>query len=356
MTPKRWIIAIVSFALAIGVSVHIVLSTWPEEGGGRALLPPLAHLLALGAVSFEIITRTLKIQLSAASLRIPLSFSAAMRVVLGGDFGAAITPSRTGAEPARFLVLAEAQVPVPGIILILWAELFLEMLSLWVVCAILGLLLDGYREILWGVSAGYALLVFGLGAIGALLSRGRTAGTAPEWAKRIGLGGARWRGIQRSFRHLRSSIQALRHAHAGWATLSLLSSVVHVAFRLSILPLIVWALGAQVPLAPLVMKPLAIFYGGVIFPAPGGGGLMEVAFKLSLGGVIPAAIFPAALIWWRFYTFYLYVILGALATGRTVMRALVGNGERKDEEERDSAIGTRDPAVATESPTPKPSR
>jgi uncharacterized protein (TIRG00374 family) len=330
VTPKRWIVTVISFALAIGVSVYIILSEWPE--GGRALLPPLGHMLALGAVTFEIITRTLKIQLSAKSLRTPLSFTGAMRVVLGGDFGAAITPSRTGAEPARFLVLAEAQVPVPGIILILWAELFLEMLSLWVVCAVLGMIFDGYREILWGVSAGYALLVFGLGAIGALLSRGHKATAAPEWLTRIGLGGARWSAIQRSFQHLRSSVEALRHAHAGWASLSLLSSVVHVALRLSILPLIVWALGARVELAPLVMWPLAIFYGGVVFPAPGGGGLMEVAFKLTLGGTIPAGIFAAALIWWRFYSFYIYVLLGSLATGRTVMRALRGNGDKRQEE------------------------
>ena len=37
---------------------------------------------------------------------------------------------------------------------------------------------------------------------------------------------------------------------------------------------------------------------------------------------IPAAAFVTSLVWWRFYTFYVYVLLGALATGGTVMRAL----------------------------------
>jgi uncharacterized protein (TIRG00374 family) len=353
VTPKRWIITILSFALAIGVSVYIIASEWPATGA-RAFLPPLGHALALGAVGLEILTRTLKIRFSAASLRVPLSFSTTLRTVLGGDFGAAITPSRTGAEPARFLILAEAGTPVPGIILLLWAELFVEMLSLWIVAALLALFFDGYREILWGVAGAYALLVFGLAGIGAVLSRGGRKTHAPEWLARMGLGGKRWRAIQRSLTHLQTSVQALRHARAGYAALSLLSSVIHVGLRLAILPVIVWALRPDVELAPLVMWPLAIFYGGVVFPAPGGGGLMEVAFKLSLGNTIPPTIFGAALIWWRFYSFYLYVILGALATGQTVMRAL-RNGKKEDDEDTeplDDGDATLDPAPAAAPPRP----
>ena len=38
--------------------------------------------------------------------------------------------------------------------------------------------------------------------------------------------------------------------------------------------------------------------------------------------MIPVALFGASLVWWRFYTFYLYILLGALAAGGTVLRAL----------------------------------
>jgi hypothetical protein len=34
------------------------------------------------------------------------------------------------------------------------------------------------------------------------------------------------------------------------------------------------------------------------------------------------SVLGGALIWWRFYTFYLYIVLGALAAGNTVLRAL----------------------------------
>ena len=49
---------------------------------------------------------------------------------------------------------------------------------------------------------------------------------------------------------------------------------------------------------------------------------MEIAFRAALGGAIPVALFAAALVWWRFYTFYIYIVLGAVAAGRTVMRAV----------------------------------
>ncbi|MEO8000191.1 MAG: hypothetical protein ABI852_22265, partial [Gemmatimonadaceae bacterium] len=75
-------------------------------------------------------------------------------------------------------------------------------------------------------------------------------------------------------------------------------------------------------LAPLVLYPLALFYGGVVVPAPGGGGFIEGAFAATLQHSIPAGIFAASLIWWRFYTFYLYIVVGGLAAGDAALRAI----------------------------------
>src|SRR5919204_1782144 len=126
MSTRNWAITIVSFAAAIGVSLYVVLSSWPQQGGAAAVVPPLGHLLALAAVALEIWTRSWKIKLSGASLRIPLRFGTCVRTSLGGDFGAAITPGRTGAEPARFLILRESGTSVPDTLILLFAELFLE--------------------------------------------------------------------------------------------------------------------------------------------------------------------------------------------------------------------------------------
>jgi uncharacterized membrane protein YbhN (UPF0104 family) len=103
---------------------------------------------------------------------------------------------------------------------------------------------------------------------------------------------------------------------------SFAASALHVVSRLCILPGLVLFVAPKTPLAPLVAWPLAMQYGAAVVPAPGGGGAVELVFKETLGNVIPAEIFGAALVWWRFYTIYLYIIVGALVAGSTVMRAL----------------------------------
>jgi uncharacterized membrane protein YbhN (UPF0104 family) len=117
-------------------------------------------------------------------------------------------------------------------------------------------------------------------------------------------------------------VDSVRTARIGWLLLGLLASVAHIAARLTILPAIVLLYHPTVNAAPLVFWPLALIYGGAAVPAPAGGGVLEVAFKAVLGDTIPSAIFGAALIWWRFYTFYIYLPLGALAAGHLVLRAM----------------------------------
>jgi hypothetical protein len=331
----RWTFAIVSFAAAVGASVYIIWSTWPAEGA-RVTLPPLAHLLGLAALVGEVIFRAWKIQLSARALRRHVSFGAAVRTCLGGDFGASITPSRSGAEPARYLVLAEAKVDPLGRLLILFTEILLEMLSLAVVAAGMALIFRGAGTALAGLVGlvgGYAVFVLGIGIVGVALSRRNAHGPPPPWARRIGLHAGRWRGVQRSLRQLRGSVEAVRAARMGAMSLAFLTSVMHVVARVLVLPALIFGARTGMPMtletaAPLVVWPLALQYGGVVAPAPGGGGAIEAGFGIFLRSAIPPAMFGAALIWWRFYTFYAYLPLGALAAGGTVLRAL-RDGKRK---------------------------
>jgi uncharacterized protein (TIRG00374 family) len=328
LSPRRWFLTFASFAAAIAVSVHVMRSTWPGHGS-PATLPIRAHLLALAAVGLDIVFRAWKLQLSASALRLHLPFPAAIRTSLGGDFGAAITPARSGAEPARFLVLMQTGMGSAGVLLVMFAELFLEMLSLVVIVVVCAVLFHNSGTTLGGIIAmvaAYAALVLGVGAAGVILSTRNASGPPPVWAVQVGLHAGRWRAVQRSLRNLRAGISSLRQARMGMLSLALATSVIHVALRLAVLPALVYASGAgHTPaLAPLVVWPLALFYGGVVAPVPGGGGFIEAVFAAVLGKAIPASIFAATLIWWRIYTFYLYVALGALAAGRTAMRALNG--------------------------------
>ena len=173
MSPARWILVALSFAAAIAASGYVVWSTWPAEGGTVAL-PLLAHAFGAGAFLLELLSRAWKIQLSARALRIPLGFGTALRTCLGGDFGAAVTPARSGAEPARYLVLTEARVPGAGRLLILFTELFLEMLSLATVALALAVGFGGSGGALAGLEGlvgGYAVFVLGVGGAGLALAR-----------------------------------------------------------------------------------------------------------------------------------------------------------------------------------------
>jgi uncharacterized protein (TIRG00374 family) len=338
---KRWILTALSFAAVIGVSVYAVRSG--ATAGLSLKIPLVAHLLAILAFAGEVTARSFKLTWSAKAVGTRLPFVTSVRTSLGGDFGAAITPARAGAEPARFLILAEAGIPAADAMVILYAELFFEMISLAVVVAAIALIFDASGNAVFamvGVVGGYAAFVLGLGGLAVVLANRNVGQDAPPWARRLRLHGKRWEIVQRWFGRVRTVVQAFKTMHRGWALASLMASIVHVAVRFTILPSIVYATtSSPVPLAPLVVWPLGIIYGAGVVPAPGGGGAVELAFRAALGKVIPADVFGAALVWWRFYTFYIYIVLGALVAGNTALRAV---REAQDEEEEFEKAVIRD--------------
>ncbi len=335
VTAKRWLAVALSFAAAIGVSIYVVATTWPETEQ-QALLAPSVHLVLILLVAVEITARGLKFRLNAAALRIPLRMRTGIRASLGGDFGSAVTPSRTGAEPARFLVLAEAGVPKGGVLMLLFGEVFLEMSSLAVVVLALLLVFQATDSAFFGILAlaiAYALLVTGIGALGVFISRRRAHGKPPQWVRRFGVNAGHWRTFQRALRQLRHHIAQVRHARWGLVLLAILASVVHVVCRIAVLPVLAYALGSDASLEPLILWPLVLFYGGILIPAPAGGGVIEVVFATALGTTLGAGELGASLIWWRFYTFYIYLLLGALVAGDVVKRVLARGASRKVMEE-----------------------
>jgi uncharacterized membrane protein YbhN (UPF0104 family) len=336
LTPLRWLITAVSFAALIGISIYIIASDWSR--GVRLTLPLTAHLLALGTVALEVTARAQKLVWSARALGLRLPFATAVRTSLGGDFGAAITPARSGAEPARYLILAEAKLAPASVLLILFAELFLEALSLAVVVAVVAVVFHNAGPVLGalvGVVGGYSVFVLAIGALGLLLSRRGTTGPPPRWALRLRLHSGRWRVVQRWLRQVRRTVDQVKDIDLAPAGLALLASIVHVAVRLTVLPALVLTTVPGLPLAQLALWPFSFLYGVVVVPVPGGGGAVEMVFRAALGDVIPPSIFGAALLWWRFYTFYIYILLGALVAGGTVIRAL--RKEREMEEELEKA-------------------
>ena len=336
MTPTRWLITALSFATTIGVSIYMIAG-W-SQNGATLVLPARAHLLALAAVVVEVLARALKIRWSAQAAGLRVSLGTSLRTCLGGDFAAAITPARSGAEPARFFVLSESGLASSSVLVILYAELFLEVFSLAAVVIIVAIVFRDAGMVIYtlvGMVGAYAAVVLGLGALALFLSRRNASGPPPRWARRLRLHAGRWRTIQRSLRKLRSTIDSVETVNRWPAIAAFFASVVHVAVRLTVLPALVLTSVATVPLAPLALWPLGFLYGAAAVPVPGGGGAVEMAFRAALGGQIPGQLFAAALVWWRFYTFYIYILLGAIAAGNTVLRALRRTSEYEEEVEKE---------------------
>lgn len=335
---KRWVFTIISFAAVVGVSVYAVWTSAPHGAGVTLSLPLQAHLLAFGAFGTEILARSLKLTWSAKAVGTRLPVATSFRTSLGGDFAASITPARVGAEPSRFLILKVSGIRSSAAIVILYMELFLEMLSLATVLIAMMLLFDASNRVfaaMIGVVGAYSAIIIGIGVFGFFLSRHDLGGEAPTWARRLRVHGRRWDIVRRWLSRVRLTVDAFRDMHMGWATAALLASVFHVAVRFTILPAIVYsATTVAVPLAPLVIWPLGLVYGVGVLPAPGGGGAVELAFRAALSSTIPATIFAASLVWWRFYTFYLYIIVGAMVAGNIALRAVRDTQEAEEELER----------------------
>jgi glycosyltransferase 2 family protein len=325
---RRLVPVALSFLAAFALSGYIVWRGW-RNTGTFPLLPWRAHALALLVFALEAVARATKVQWGAKALHIPLRWTVALRVSLGGDFGASVTPARAGAEPARFLVLAEAGVGTASALLILFFELALEMVSLVVVCSVLasftvgGALAGG----MIGIIGGYAVFVMGLAGGAFVLAGRRAIGPPPGWLRALGIHAGRWRAIQRALRRIRSSMDGLRRARPGAMFVAFTLSLAHVALRLAVLPALIYGSGIQAPLTPLVIWPLLLLYGGAIAPMPGGGGAVEFGFAFGLRNVLDPSVLAGALIWWRFYSFYLYLLAGAVVAGTTVMRAINNSGK-----------------------------
>ena len=96
----------------------------------------------------------------------------------------------------------------------------------------------------------------------------------------------------------------------------LAATIVHMACRLAVLPLLLTPLLADPPsaglLGDLILRPFFVLYATALLPPPGGGGGVELTFVAALGGTLDSATVGVTLLWWRLYTFYLSALAGGV--------------------------------------------
>lgn len=307
----RKLLLVLSPLAGIGVVAVVLLRTGTHLGEALGVIPVPYHLGALGAFLLSLLGRGARITFLARGLGTRLSLEGAISTQLTGEAAAAVTPSRSGSDPARILFLRKLGLDLPTSIAVLTGEIMAEGVVLGGLIAVLLCVLPGHRGVVLGALP-YAAASLTLPILAFLLLR-RSGGRRPPWIWEIlGLGRLRWRRIRSAAWRFRSKAVSLRGLGRGTVSAVLLASMVHALARLSILPLLAAGLPLPSALGPLVAWPLLLLYTGSLLPPPGGGGAVELTFVAALTPVFGEAALPGLLLWWRMYTFYLGASLGAI--------------------------------------------
>lgn len=236
--------------------------------------------------------------------------------ILFSDAAAAVTPMRLGGEPARWLGLRTSGVAAGAGV----AVLAVEMVSYLSIVAISGAVAA------WLLGAGW------WAEVGPRLGA-RAGGMLPWLAAVVAASVAVWLWVRRRRAGRPAAAPAptaaaLRGA-IGWPLLPAVPlTLVSIASRLAILPILAQTLPAPPPAGVLLLGSFALIYGQLFFPTPAGGGAVELLASAGTAGELGGSAGPVFLAW-RGITTLLPVVLGfALAVhrygGAAVRNALRG--------------------------------
>lgn len=225
--------------------------------------------------------------------------------ILFSDAAAAVTPMRLGGEPARWLGLRTSGVAAGAGV----AVLAVEMVSYLTIVAISGAAAAWLLGAEWWAEVGPRL-----GA--------RAGGMLPWLAAVVVASVAVWVWVRRrraghpAAAAPAPTLAAVRGA-LGWPLLAAVPlTLVSIAARLAVLPLLAQTLPDPPPPGVLLLGSFALIYGQLFFPTPGGTGAVELLASAGAAGELGGSAGPVFLAW-RGVTTGLPVLLGfALAVHR----------------------------------------
>ncbi|HEX9293403.1 MAG TPA: lysylphosphatidylglycerol synthase transmembrane domain-containing protein [Gemmatimonadales bacterium] len=268
------------------------------------------HLLAILLLAIDCIARAWRIELATGAAGGRLSFQDGLRLNLYGEAACTFTPNRLGGEPARFLGMTWSGLRVVQALVALGVEVAAE----WPVFGIVAIALAAYYVPDWSAAAdrflthslARDLLGIELVALVALLV---------IWTlQRLVRPGAIRHRVRRQWR------VALAHVRrAPWWVLfgGALLTVISLAARALILPVLVWGHPDAPSFGVMFFGSLALLHAPLVVPLPSGGGGIEVAFLSGFAGDFGAGHQVMTLLLWRFYTTILLTVLGVYLLVRT---------------------------------------
>jgi uncharacterized membrane protein YbhN (UPF0104 family) len=259
--------------------------------------PLVIHATCVALVVANLIVRTWRTQVIFRGLRQSVSFLDIAAANLAGDSAAALTPLRFGGIPAQVAFFQRVgiapQTSVP--------TLLVESVLLYPVYAVIGGALAVSAGLEWfeilrtaGDTAGRLLLIMGgLFVVGWLLILiFRRA--APGPSRMVG-------------RSMRESLAMVRGMRPGSALLTAPLTVIDVATRVALMPMLALNVVGAPPADVLAIASFALLYGQIAMPTPGGAGIVDAGILGGAAGDLGADA-SSIVLWWRVYTAGIHIL------------------------------------------------
>lgn len=321
---KRTVL-LIALALAVGALVPVFI-------GGRALLPelhslsPQVWLIAVGSVSLGWVLNACRLRLVLGGLGHRIGLPRAISRIMAIEFATNATPAGSGGALAYVYLIGQCGVDSTQAAAMYALDQALDLtffLAALLVIAPLLLVSPQELHVGWAVGILLSLLVGGCALLWLTV---RDYRRVLLWAGRVlhrlRISVARRRRLARwilRFRHGLTLLLGLARWRLG---LAYLLCVGHWLLRYSVLFWIVRSLGQPLQWSYLFLVQMISFGAGQATLLPGGSGGVEVGVGALLAPWLPAATLAAALLAWRFATYYWLLLAGAVPFTALVGRRL----------------------------------
>jgi uncharacterized protein (TIRG00374 family) len=139
----------------------------------------------------------------------------------------------------------------------------------------------------------------------------------------------------------RTDLEALMKTKKIVLLQNLMLSAIKWNLRYGVLPFILYfGFNLNVDYYLIFLLQGLIFFGSFLIMTPGGSGGAEIAYSIVFKSIIPIHIIGVSLLIWRFYTFYLQIIIGGIivsvSMGKEGIRTLLDMLMRKSRDNNKS--------------------
>lgn len=262
----------------------------------------VVYAAALGLVALDIAVRALRIRLLLRGQHLGVGEAIAANAY--GDAASALTPARLGGDPARFLGLRRYGVEGPAAAVALGVERVVDLTLVGAVTVAAALTLGGrgFRDVL---TLGQRLLSPDVLPWLIVVTALMLVAAAVAYRLRRRIPQTVGHSIRRAIEHVRSlSVPTLGGA--------VLLTVLSMAARVSVLPVLLLDLVPSFDPLPVVLGSFALIYSQLVLPTPAGAGGVELGFVVGFAPALSTAQIASLLVVWRVLTLVIPAGLGGV--------------------------------------------